>query len=91
MRKEINRYLYYLYHRSEIARKEWFRMGKVPLQTLRAKIDYGFAEAMTLYGKIGVKAWVYKGEVLAGRTAEESELIKQKMAERAAPKTRESK
>lgn len=49
---------------SEYARKESFRMGRVPLQTLRAKIDYGFAEAMTLYGKIGVKVWVYKGEVL---------------------------
>jgi len=49
---------------SEIARSEWYRMGRVPLHTLRAKIDYGFAEAMTLYGKIGVKAWVYKGEVL---------------------------
>lgn len=49
---------------SEIARRECYRMGSVPLQTLRANIDYGFAEAMTLYGKIGVKVWVYKGEVL---------------------------
>ena len=49
---------------SEIARKEWYRMGRVPLHTLRAKIDYGFAEAMTLYGKIGVKVWIFKGEVL---------------------------
>lgn len=49
---------------SEIARSEWYRMGRVPLHTLRAKIDYGFAEAMTLYGKIGVKAWVYKGDIL---------------------------
>jgi small subunit ribosomal protein S3 len=39
-------------------------MGRVPLHTLRAKIDYGFSEAMTIYGKIGVKVWVYKGEVL---------------------------
>lgn len=49
---------------SEIARREWYRMGSVPLQTLRAIIDYGFAEAMTLYGKIGVKVWIYKGELL---------------------------
>jgi len=49
---------------SEIARKERYRVGKVPLQTLRAKIDYGFAEAMTLYGKIGVKVWIYKGDIL---------------------------
>lgn len=49
---------------AEIARSEWYRMGRVPLHTLRAKIDYGFAEAMTLYGKIGVKAWVYKGDIL---------------------------
>lgn len=49
---------------SEIARKEKYRAGRVPLQTLRAKIDYGFAEAMTIYGKIGVKVWIYKGEVL---------------------------
>lgn len=49
---------------AEISRSEWYRMGRVPLHTLRANIDYGFAEAMTLYGKIGVKAWVYKGEVL---------------------------
>ncbi|OGC23240.1 30S ribosomal protein S3 [candidate division WOR-1 bacterium RIFOXYB2_FULL_42_35] len=49
---------------SEIARCEWYRNGRVPLQTLRAKIDYGFTEAMTLYGKIGVKVWIYKGDVL---------------------------
>jgi small subunit ribosomal protein S3 len=49
---------------AEISRSEWYRVGRVPLHTLRAKIDYGFAEAMTLYGKIGVKAWVYKGDIL---------------------------
>lgn len=49
---------------AEIARSEWYRVGRVPLQTLRARIDYGFAEAMTLYGKIGVKVWIYKGDVL---------------------------
>ncbi len=49
---------------AEIARTEWYSEGKVPLHTLRADIDYGFAEADTTYGKIGVKVWVYKGEVL---------------------------
>ena len=48
---------------AEIARSEWYREGRVPLHTLRADIDYGFAEAKTTYGVIGVKVWVYKGEV----------------------------
>ena len=48
----------------EIARSEWYREGRVPLHTLRADIDYGFAEAKTTYGVIGVKVWVFKGEVL---------------------------
>ena len=49
---------------AEIARKEWYREGRVPLTTLRADIDYGFAEAKTGYGIIGVKVWIFKGEVL---------------------------
>jgi len=49
---------------AEIARTEWYREGKVPLHTLRADIDYGFAEAITTYGKIGVKVWINRGEVL---------------------------
>jgi small subunit ribosomal protein S3 len=49
---------------AEIARMEWYREGRVPLHTLRADIDYGFAEARTTYGVIGVKVWVFKGEVL---------------------------
>jgi small subunit ribosomal protein S3 len=49
---------------AEIARSEWYREGRVPLHTLRADIDYGFAEAKTTYGIIGVKVWVFKGEVL---------------------------
>ncbi|WP_142413446.1 30S ribosomal protein S3 [Hathewaya massiliensis] len=49
---------------AEIARTEAYHEGTIPLQTLRADIDYGFAEADTIYGKIGVKVWVYKGEVL---------------------------
>jgi small subunit ribosomal protein S3 len=49
----------------EIARTEWYREGRVPLHTLRADIDYGFSEAKTTYGVIGIKCWVYKGEVTA--------------------------
>lgn len=49
---------------AEIARTEWYSEGKVPLHTLRADIDYGFAEANTTYGKLGVKVWIYKGEIL---------------------------
>lgn len=49
---------------SEIARTEWYREGRVPLHTLRADIDFGLAEARTTYGQIGVKVWIYKGEVL---------------------------
>ena len=49
----------------EIARCEWYREGRVPLHTLRADIDYGFSEAKTTYGVIGIKVWVFKGEVLA--------------------------
>lgn len=52
---------------AEIARSEWYSEGKVPLHTLRADIDYGFAEANTNYGKIGVKVWIYKGEVLPAK------------------------
>ncbi len=49
---------------SEIARTEWYREGRVPLHTLRADIDFGFAEAKTTYGQIGVKVWIFKGEIL---------------------------
>ncbi|MCL5980436.1 MAG: 30S ribosomal protein S3 [Acidithiobacillus sp.] len=49
---------------AEIARTEWYREGRVPLHTLRADIDYGFAEAKTTYGIIGVKVWIFKGEIL---------------------------
>ena len=50
---------------AEIARSEWYREGRVPLHTLRADIDYGFAEARTTYGVIGVKTWIFKGEIFA--------------------------
>ena len=49
---------------AEIARTEWYREGRVPLHTLRANIDYGFAEAHTTMGQIGIKTWIYKGEML---------------------------
>ncbi|MCW1360788.1 30S ribosomal protein S3 [Campylobacter sp. US33a] len=49
---------------AEMARTEWYLEGRVPLHTLRARIDYGFAEARTTYGNIGVKVWIFKGEVL---------------------------
>lgn len=49
---------------AEIARTEWYREGRVPLHTLRADIDYGTAEANTTYGKIGIKVWIYKGNIL---------------------------
>ena len=49
---------------AEIARSEWYLQGRLPLQTLRADIDYGFSEALTTYGVIGVKCWIYKGEIL---------------------------
>ncbi len=58
---------------AEIARTEWYNEGKVPLHTLRADIDYGFAEANTTYGKIGVKVWIYKGEVLPAKKAAQVE------------------
>ena len=56
---------------AEIARSEHYNEGTIPLQTLRADIDYGFAEANTTYGKIGVKVWIYKGEVLPERKSVE--------------------
>ena len=55
---------------AEMARSEWYREGRVPLHTLRADIDFGFAEANTTYGKIGVKVWIYKGEVLPSASRE---------------------
>jgi small subunit ribosomal protein S3 len=59
---------------AEIARVEYYHEGTIPLQTLRADIDYGFAEADTTYGKIGVKVWVYKGEILPTKKVEKVEV-----------------
>ncbi|ADL53397.1 30S ribosomal protein S3 [Clostridium cellulovorans] len=60
---------------AEIARTEQYHEGTIPLQTLRADIDYGFAEANTTYGKIGVKVWVYKGEVLPTKKVKNEEEV----------------
>jgi len=69
---------------AEMARTEWYREGRVPLHTLRAKIDYGFAESHTTYGCIGVKVWIFKGEVLSkGVPAEEVEEKKERRQKRA--------
>lgn len=70
---------------AEIARSESYHEGTIPLQTIRADIDYGFAEAATTYGRIGVKVWIYKGEVLKGDVAKA-----RVMAERSERKPRRS-
>ncbi len=57
---------------AEIARSEWYREGRVPLHTFRSDIDYGVAEAKTTYGRIGVKVWIYKGDILQERVAKPS-------------------
>ena len=62
---------------AEIARSEWYLHGQLPLQTLRADIDYGFAEAHTTYGQIGVKVWLYKGERLTPQVGREEEFARQ--------------
>ncbi|GAB4244636.1 MAG: 30S ribosomal protein S3 [Acidobacteriota bacterium] len=54
---------------AEIARSEWYLHGRLPLHTLRADIDYGFAEAYTTYGVIGVKVWIYRGEIFTGKAS----------------------
>jgi len=69
---------------AEMARTEWYLEGRVPLHTLRAKIDYGFAEAHTTYGIIGVKVWIFKGEVLTkGVPVEAKEEKKERRPKRA--------
>jgi small subunit ribosomal protein S3 len=57
---------------AEMSRTEFYREGRVPLHTLRADIDYGFYEARTTFGRIGVKVWIYKGEALASRAEREA-------------------
>ena len=60
---------------ADMARTEFYKDGTVPLQTIRADIDYGFAEANTTYGKIGVKVWIYKGEVLPGKKEVSNKIV----------------
>ena len=60
---------------AEIARSEWYREGRVPLHTLRADIDYGTAESNTTYGVIGVKVWIFKGEILGKKKAEDESTV----------------
>ncbi len=58
---------------ADMARTEWYREGRLPLQTIRADIDYGFAEALTKYGVIGVKVWIFKGEIIEDKRAKVEE------------------
>jgi len=60
---------------NEIARSEWYLQGRLPLHTLRADIEYGFSEARTTYGVIGVKVWVYKGEILPAKKREQTTAV----------------
>jgi small subunit ribosomal protein S3 len=62
---------------AEMSRKEWYREGRVPLHTLRADFEYGNAEARTTFGRIGVKVWIYKGEILPYKTAAEDKIAKE--------------
>ena len=62
---------------AEMSRREWYREGRVPLHTYRADIDYGFAEARTTYGVIGVKTWIFKGEILPRSVAVEENVDKE--------------
>ena len=75
----------------EIARTEWYREGRVPLHTLRADIDYGFSEASTTYGIIGVKVWVYKGDRLANGEAPNIETVVEDDKKRRGPRRDDGK
>jgi len=75
----------------EIARKEWYREGRVPLHTLRAEIDYGFGEAQTTYGIIGIKVWVYKGDRLANGEAPTLDNVADDERKRRAPRRDDGK
>lgn len=62
---------------SEMARREFYREGRVPLHTLRADIDYGFREAKTTYGRIGIKVWIYKGDILPYKVSSEEKITRE--------------
>ncbi len=74
---------------AEIARTESYHEGSIPLQTIRADIDFGFAEAHTTYGRIGVKAWVYKGEILGKQMRRAGEEVREERQENRRPDRRE--
>lgn len=80
---------------AEIARSEWAKEGRIPLQTLRADVDFGFAEADTIMGKIGVKVWIFKGNLMPGELADQniksSKGNRENNAERPARRTRRTK
>lgn len=73
---------------AEIARTEWYREGRVPLHTLRADIDYATSEALTTYGIIGIKVWIFKGEVLPGQEKVEPKEDKKPRRRKPAPKAK---
>jgi len=75
---------------AEMARTEWYLEGRVPLHTLRAKIDYGFAEAHTTYGIIGIKVWIFKGEVLTKGIQVEPKEEKRERRPKRAPRERKA-
>src|SRR5437867_11254839 len=70
---------------AEMSRTEWYREGRVPLHTLRSDIDYGFREAKTTFGRIGVKVWIYKGHILPYRTSAEDKICREAAIARAEP------
>ena len=71
---------------AEIARSEWYREGRVPLHTLRANIDYATSEALTTYGIIGVKVWIFKGEIMPGKQVNNQDTEKSKPSKRSRAK-----
>ncbi|MRX28706.1 30S ribosomal protein S3 [Kangiella sp. HZ709] len=73
---------------AEIARSEWYREGRVPLHTLRANIDYAHCEALTTYGIIGIKVWIFKGEVLPGQEIVEPKEERKPRRRKAAPRAK---
>jgi small subunit ribosomal protein S3 len=78
---------------AEIARSEWAKEGRIPLQTLRADVDFGFAEADTIMGKIGVKVWIFKGNLMPGEMADQNIKVKsnRENSERAGRRPRRAK
>ena len=71
---------------AEMSRSEFYREGRVPLHTLRANIDYGFYEARTTYGRIGVKVWIYKGDITNKELAREQAAARSQRPDRGAPR-----